>query len=500
MAEFKVIAVGDLLLDVRNPRFPTVKENQVHAIQGMVEAQGGKILALAEDIQKFGLNPSESFIVVQDSDSGYIVLEGNRRLCAIRLLENPLISINKYSPKNRGILLNLSASYIMKPVDSVFCVVFEDSFSADHWIQLRHQGESGGAGIVKWGAAESSRYGERFGKKEVHMQIIDLLVEKGLISTEQQLKIPVTSFRRIVEQRYIRDTLGYDFHNGFIDQNEFSSLALNVLQIAALELANGEKVTGDIYTKDLRAGYINGIIARLQPGEEEATAAASKDSDATSSAEKSASNNDSTKESNEQADETTSYEKQDDQQANRDSAQAGDSTTANRKSTATEAKGAKSTAASAKTSKDINRNYLPSLGVKLSIEHKRISKIFNELKDLELDKYPNAVSVLFRVFVELSIDAFIIKNSSRFPGKNPADGNYKLHIKMVDVGQDLLNQGKIKEFEMRSVRQVAASDSYQPRTITTMNQHVHNLAVNPVVADLRASWDNLQAFIEAIWR
>ena len=46
---------------------------------------------------------------------------------------------------------------------------------------------------------------------------------------------------------------------------------------------------------------------------------------------------------------------------------------------------------------------------KLNVTQNRIADIYKELRTLRLDDAPNAIAVLLRVFLELSIDYFLTK-------------------------------------------------------------------------------------------
>src|SRR5665811_409353 len=41
---------------------------------------------------------------------------------------------------------------------SVMCAVLPDRASARHWQELRHTGEHGGAGVVRWGSEAQQRF------------------------------------------------------------------------------------------------------------------------------------------------------------------------------------------------------------------------------------------------------------------------------------------------------------------------------------------------------
>src|SRR5712664_4025810 len=91
MPDTRAIAHVDLLIDAENPRLAQPSTGQREAQKEMASRQGKKLLALAKDILENGLNPSDLPIVtpLNDDLGRYTVLEGNRRLVALKALENP---------------------------------------------------------------------------------------------------------------------------------------------------------------------------------------------------------------------------------------------------------------------------------------------------------------------------------------------------------------------------------------------------------------------------
>ena len=91
---FKTIDIADLELDVNNPRFET-QGNQREALEKMINEQGLKLVRIAEHIAHHGgLNPSEIPIVMESKNSGrYTVLEGNRRVAALKLTSTPKLVV-----------------------------------------------------------------------------------------------------------------------------------------------------------------------------------------------------------------------------------------------------------------------------------------------------------------------------------------------------------------------------------------------------------------------
>ncbi len=162
MPETVVAKVANLILDEENPRISQPNTGQRAALQAVAEHQGKKLLALASDIVEHGISPSDLLIVTGSKSPGrYRVLEGNRRLTALKALENPEW-LDGHVPV--GVLKQmrrLAKAYADDPIEDVLCAVVKDRDEAYHWIELKHTGENAGAGLVPWGADESARFKKR---------------------------------------------------------------------------------------------------------------------------------------------------------------------------------------------------------------------------------------------------------------------------------------------------------------------------------------------------
>lgn len=85
---FKVLKIEDLEFDKENPRLPkTVAPKDSEIIKYLASKTG--ITDLMTSIGVNGFFPGEAIVVTPSKDDKYIVLEGNRRLAALRLLQDP---------------------------------------------------------------------------------------------------------------------------------------------------------------------------------------------------------------------------------------------------------------------------------------------------------------------------------------------------------------------------------------------------------------------------
>src|SRR3989344_865662 len=128
----------------------------------------------------------------------------------------------------------------------------------------------------------------------------------------------------------------------------------------------------------------------------------------------------------------------------------------------------------------------------------KINNIYCELKnDLLIDDskkaVPNAVGVLFRVFLEISLDYYAKMNSH---GSKKVD---TINQKITWVVSSLEGKGyeKKKFNNINKVGSATGQKSYL--SIENFHEYVHSTTTQPSSSELKAKWDNLQDFFEILW-
>ncbi|HTW94811.1 MAG TPA: hypothetical protein VMD30_08465 [Tepidisphaeraceae bacterium] len=122
----------------------------------------------------------------------------------------------------------------------------------------------------------------------------------------------------------------------------------------------------------------------------------------------------------------------------------------------------------------------------------RVRRIEEELHRLSLDNHPNAVSLLSRVFVELSVDAYIAAQHIAVT----RDANLRDKIQHVLV--DLVNRGKLSPSQVHPLRTALQKDSFLAPSKELMNEYVHAHAGFSAPGQLRADWNAMRPFFAAI--
>lgn len=201
------VNLNKLQFDLENPRLFQNAKSQEEAFKKMIDLQKDKVFKLAEDIAQTNII-NETFIVLK-KENQYIVLDGNRRLAAIKLLTTKKDKLYKSFPEYINLIKKLP-NRSFQDFD-ISCDLYNDKEKEDAFdhIEKRHQGELSGVGQVKWGSSEKSRF-EKRRKKTPHIgyRILEKLSEQEeneeLISS---LKDQVTTIQRIFEALWVKKNI-----------------------------------------------------------------------------------------------------------------------------------------------------------------------------------------------------------------------------------------------------------------------------------------------------
>lgn len=167
------------------------------------------VYELAKDLTKVGLNPLELFALLPATNKGkrktYVVGEGNRRLCALMLLNDPELA----PPKERARFRELATDW--EPIPQLFAVIFETQEDVDQWIERIHGGLQGGIGRKTWNAEQKQRFtGDR--KNVLAQTILDYAENRKMIAAEDR-KGKLTTAQRFLSNVTFREILGIDSSN-----------------------------------------------------------------------------------------------------------------------------------------------------------------------------------------------------------------------------------------------------------------------------------------------
>lgn len=147
------IPVSKLDFDPDNPRFPPdiAKGSKAHLIERFVRDE--RLLELVESIGNQGFFSGEPLLVVKDADR-YTVLEGNRRLAALKLLSGEI------SPPVGRISIEEAVEAAAYKPKVAACLLFDDRAEILRYLGFRHI-----TGIKAWSALQKARYIKRLRKE-----------------------------------------------------------------------------------------------------------------------------------------------------------------------------------------------------------------------------------------------------------------------------------------------------------------------------------------------
>lgn len=205
------IEVERIFLYEENPRHEPI-ESEPEIIEHLCKDE--QVYNLARSISEAGPNPLELLGLVQIPGSGaaatkkvYQAWEGNRRVCAIKLLNDPDLA----PPHLRKDFARLASSSDHIPIKKINCVIFDDHDDLRFWMGIIHDGAQAGVGRLDWDAAQKARH---FGssRNRVALAVLDTAEAMNLISKEER-DGKLTTAQRFLNRSVVREALGIDTSN-----------------------------------------------------------------------------------------------------------------------------------------------------------------------------------------------------------------------------------------------------------------------------------------------
>lgn len=439
----KTIDLENLRINLNNPRYdPRTSERE--AVATIVHDQGLKLSNLADDIINKGLNPSDLPIVTPTTEPGiYTVLEGSRRIASLKLLFSSPLLESLDIPTGMVKRFKALQPSLHDELREVQCVVLSPE-DANYWILLKHTGENNGVGVVGW----DGRASHRFRGSSPALQAVDLVERSDYLDEETRKRLPsiaITNVERILVTPAARRLLGVDVQKDKLILNSPEDEALGRLAIVVSEVANRQiNVTG-LDTRDQRIEYAQRVAALPLP---------------------------------------KPYRKQ---------------------GAASDSKAGKGTSTSS-VSRRIStyRNTIIPKRLKLAISQARLNKIYEELQSLQLDKFVNSGAVLFRVFLELSVDEFGRRKRISFKvvpkasAKSTKPQDMSLRQKLKALADYLQANNKATKSQLRGILALIAN-RHHVLSVDSLNAYVHSQDYSPTPGDLKTSWDNIEFFVTQLW-
>ncbi|WP_277188622.1 hypothetical protein [Caballeronia sp. BR00000012568055] len=436
--ETKTLQLRRIYLDNDNPRHDPI-DNEPEIVAYLVARE--KVKELAANIAERGTSPLERLAVVPHgvAKNAFIAVEGNRRLCALKLLSDP----EKAPDGHRTYFRELSKK--ASPPDAIDVVVFNDRDSARQWIELRHEGALNGIGTRQWNATQKARFNAQGSSTSNPNAQALLMVEyaerRGLISAAERAALSLTTLTRFLSNPVFRNVLGLASAkdlSALVPQSEFDRGVEKFLRDA---LEGKETGVHSRTTKQDREDYGR----KLQ---KQGVAPSSRLSEPVSFPDKAPSKS---LESRPNA-QTASTPRRDNK------------------------------------SPDKRSKVIPSRFT-ARISDKVLKRLYDELKTLDADEYCFSCAYLLRAVLEQTVRLFLKKR-----GKG---NTAELHVLLGRVADLLQNDDGFSAPQVKYLRTMA-SDRDSKASPETLGAFIHGSQI-PTSVELAKAWDNLSEVLTFIF-
>lgn len=371
--------------------------------------------------------------LVRKEGEKFTVYDGNRRVACLKLLNNPSHSPTK---EWKDFFVELSTKGHGSIPRKIDCQIEDDREVIDEILYRRHTGSQSGIGQMSWDEPAKTIFVNRTGKDfrlNLAEQIEKILKSSGML--DAATRVPRSNLNRLLSSEYLRNRVGIAVSGKTVELTHKEEKVLGALKRIVDDLVTKEIVLGDIWANKDKQAYLNALdkegvlptVHDISPARIKPASGKSKEAKPSPSAP------------------------------------------------------GNPTQRSALIPKiEYNLPDVPEL--------KRIQYIWHELQyELEFESHINAIAVLFRVLLELSLEYYISNQNVS------VHDNDNLKNRFSKVKADLLANDRI---DKKYAETLSKFDKTEPMlSAHTMNQFIHSPKFFPSSEHLRPMWDSLESFI-----
>lgn len=480
------VGLAALDLDLENPRInPADHQSEalrlILATESIGDKIGEKVVTLARSICELGgIDPSERIVALTNPETPgrYTVLDGNRRLTALKLLSEPALLDREDIGLPANVRRRLHALRTKHDIDrlpkTLEIVVFDSREEAKPFLSLKHTGERDGAGRSSWKAMQQARF-ESTGAYHLLLRLrADNLLNAETIRQIENSDFPISTFTRLAASTEFSARLGGRIASDGYDEGTDAVQATKGWARIANDTASGEVTSRSHPTTDEIRPYLEKLQKELAEQEE---ADGPDPSDTSADSEISA-----------QSDGGSASEEP------VGSSSSSQSSTPNASGSSTEPQPGPSAATSAppKVRTPRVRQYLIDRKNPLSVTNQKCKKIHDELMEcVKVNDAPYATALLLRTFIEMTAHHYLTHFGLSLP-KNATD-------KIQALAQDLIAQPRMND-EPADRKTLGTALMREANAYEDLSNVAHNIYANLSPEHVRATWDSVLAGLELAWR
>lgn len=438
----KLIDLDLLDVNAANDRHGEL-ENETAAIAWLFSENEPHMRALAKDIvQECRVYEPP---LVYPLGGRYQVFDGNRRTTCLKLLTDPKRAPNGDLQK---FFADQKSKFVGEIPTRLMCRIETDRDVIDEILLRRHTGSQGGIGQSKWDARMKTRFVERTGrggKINVSDEIEARLKAANLLPNGK--RIPRANLNRLLSAEEFRHRVGFTIAKGRFEFTKLESKALGALARIAEDLAHKRKTLDDVWDTARKHAYLDELeAAGVLPTVDHAATLPDR------------------------------------------SPNGGQSPSPK----PPRSRGLPSSLSLSLPAKESPRTRLipnTHYAVVWTGQTQRQLAIWNELQfKLLLAEHPNAIAVLCRVLLELSVDHYLqLAKVTSVTEASP------LARKLIASAENLSGKGQIEKRYLEVVRKAQNMDAIV--SVDTLNKYVHSANMSPAPNQLTAIWDTFAQLI-----